>query len=327
MEKNSKENVIDKLRDDEYFNQLSRERFTHSLGRKILPISFNTSVKQNELLFWLMQSDLGVRLNRGKFGSKDGARVLVHHLSNMTLNPEIDRLVLNIFTHEDKTISDPLDLFVPNSKLWGRSIVQLGGGHDHVYHLLNLAFLNGVKKFYIINLDAHADMRKDKLLHSGTPFRLFYEQRKNEIKTYHLEQWGLNKFSQNVWDLELKGAEIHSLWMDQCSKKNIFDRIQKLQNLLKINFNHKDTMLLISLDTDVMNSSQVKAVSAVNAQGFYVHQLRTIISQIAKNLNQYHPNFGVYEYNPLFDDVQASSAKTIASLIYQWIAECHSKSS
>jgi formiminoglutamase len=184
------------------------------------------------------------------------------------------------------------------------NIIHIGGGHDHVYPLLlSLQNLKDFKQIFIINIDAHCDTRVDSKNHSGTPFRNFDENCK--MKTT-LIQFGIHRYANS----ELTLSEL----------KNIKQEVIYQGSPLEVNFDEYDnseTLILLSLDADGLDSSIMRAVSAVNSQGIKFTEVITIIDQIKKLKSK--NIFGIYEYNPNFDDLSNQGAKTLSHLIYKWL--------
>jgi formiminoglutamase len=309
---------------EDYFDQLLIQRAPYQIKSRFS--EWNQQSTCGEYLFWLMENDEGVQLNRGRRGSKDAGRVLLHHLGVMPL-AEKDSSKLSFSWHKSKDFPSKLEEFNVDKNLWSNKMIQLGGGHDHVFHFLRLAHLNGAEHFTIINIDAHADMRRDDVLHSGTPFRRFFEQYKKNLKSFHLEQWGLNPCSQRPADLSLEGATVEVLWQDSLTKIRVEERLRVLKKILLKNASSKKSFFLVSLDVDVLEASTMSAVSAVNSKGLSLKTLRTVLKKLQHSLNEFHPQLGVYEYNPLYDDISSSGAKILAGLLYDWIFLCHSKRS
>lgn len=303
---------------DDYFYQLASLR--NLLTVKSLIGEANVNIPEGDSLShgWNLvigQNDKGVELNRGRVGSKDAGRVLLHHLSLM-IKP-IDTKV-SLYPH----------LINPSFKelsplLWRENILHLGSGHDHAYQFLELALNNGIKNFIIINLDAHADMRKDSLLHSGTPFRFFYEQHKSKIQRYSLYQFGLNPYSQNREDLVLEGAEVKVLWQQELTISKVKECLSTIQKEI----NHQDTLFFVSVDADILAGNVMSAVSAVNPRGLAPELLIEILVYLKKEFKIFQPKLGLYEYNPLYDDISGKAAKLLATMLYDWIFSCHSNNS
>lgn len=229
---------MDKLKfNPEHFTQLAMDR---------LPLTIQSLINAQGLENWNLiigQNDHGVQLNRGRWGSQDAGRVILKQLCNMVKPPQTKATLLTSFLASSSSEI--------SKNLWNDKLIHLGCGHDHVYHLLNLGLQNSMKDFIVINFDAHADMRKDLTLHSGTPFRCFFEQHKKSIGSYHLTQIGLSKFYQNHADLNLTGAQVNILWEDELNLESVKKTLSQIKNIPC----SKKTMLIVSIDADVLQHS------------------------------------------------------------------------
>jgi len=296
--------MANELTNTDYFTQLAVQR-APTLVKSLFIESdvFNPDTDWN---FILGSSDQGVQYNRGRQGAKDAGRVILNHLANM----------IKPISHARKLCPHVVKQEI-SQNLWSPHLVHLGSGHDHVYELLKLALGKGIKKFLIFNLDAHADMRPDDLLHSGTPFRYFFTKHQKDIKNYHLAQWGIHRYYQSESDLDLKGAEVEVLWSHEIDTQSIEQSIKKIKLLVEP-YQKNETLVLVSLDADVLCGSNMPAVSAVNPRGFSVDFTSQIIKKIQQEFQCFQTVLGVYEYNPLYDDISARGAKTLATIVYDW---------
>jgi arginase family enzyme len=289
----------------EYFDQLVVQRNpTLFKSSVVLPEQFQAS---KDYKFLIAQNDQGVILNRGRQGAKDAGRVLWQHFTNFTKPQNFSAKLCPVFVDSEIEKNE-----------WCPHLIHLGSGHDHVFHLLKLGLDNNIKNFIILNFDAHADMRQDHLLHSGTPFRYFYNQHKNQIHHYEIVQIGLNPFQQNTRDLELPGAQVEILWSTACTQEKIQNSLQKIKKSSD-KFSKDETLILVSLDADVLNHSVMPAVSAVNPTGLPLILVSNLFKDIKKEFSNYQKALGIYEYNPLYDNVSGAGAKTLATLMYDWI--------
>jgi formiminoglutamase len=188
-----------------------------------------------------------------------------------------------------------------------KSIVHLGGGHDHVFPFLQALTASSNKhKLLIINIDAHTDTRMDPLFHSGTPFRQFASQ--TEIP-FELIQIGIKSFANppDNWKwMHPKGQQ------EFISYETIPELRQKL-DLLKT----ENTTVVLSLDADFLASSAMEAVSAVAYDGGEPSVVIALVDWY-KALSQTQKFFGIYEYNPIFDNLSQKGARLLAHLIYRF---------
>jgi len=80
--------------------------------------------------------------------------------------------------------------------------------------------------------------------------------------------------------------------------------------------NNINSSIFISLDVDVLESSAMSAVSAVNHNGMNISQLEFIMSMLKYHAPQ--AKLGIYEYNPLYEDLSNKGAKLIAHVLFNW---------
>jgi formiminoglutamase len=267
--------------------------------------NFNTMIMTSS-------TDIGVRLNNGRDGTRLGPKALCYHFLKM--NNHLDKIsglkIVEVASKsqeqenfESSQVAEAR-IISKNLESYYENLIHIGGGHDHVYPLLlSLQKLENYKKILIINIDAHCDTRVDSNNHSGTPFRNFDESC-NVDST--LIQVGIHKYANSEQTLSpLKKI-----------KQRVVLQGDKLELDLQ-DFNNEDSIVLLSLDSDGLDSSIMKAVSAVNSQGIQFKEVTDIMEQIKKL--KCKKVFGIYEYNPKFDDLSNQGAKTLSHLIYKWL--------
>ena len=81
----------------------------------------------------------------------------------------------------------------------------------------------------------------------------------------------------------------------------------------------KDTCYVFSLDADALDSGIMEGVSAVNHRGLPYDFVEDVLLYSIDQLKCQH--FGIFEYNPVFDNLSQKGARTIAALIYQIMDE------
>ena len=262
-----------------------------------------------QVQFLLSESDWGVVRNGGRMGARFGPRAILACLQKMAV-PE-KRTTFEVhsigqaqlektnFEHAQEKSSEAISALIQNSSPHHR--IQLGGGHDHIYPLLKGLEASGAKKILVLNLDAHCDTRPDPLAHSGTPFRQFAQETKGN---FTLIQWGILPYantSQTLHPLE-RGEMI------------ILEDWSSVESALSQHAS-EDTHVIISLDCDVMASSVMEAVSAVNHEGVSATAIQNIFHWTQSHLSG--ALYGIYEYNPVYDNLSQKGARALAALIYR----------
>jgi formiminoglutamase len=289
-------------------NQRKKESLANHIGEKT-----NNNEKPIAKIF-LSPTDQGVILNGGKNGARFSPRVIINHLKKMA-KPEENQLlfieteVVSDETLEIKHFQDSQFAAIEKIKLSLKSscpkkLIHLGGGHDHVYSFIK-ALSSIHQNIYILNIDAHADTRTDTHPHSGTPFR----QLSSELSNLKIHQYGIQKAANTISTLSGLNPNQFSWTFRDEIKNSISQNLKKFISSIK-----KEDCLVISLDCDGLD---MKAVSAANINGISFDHFNDLMNEL-KNLTD-HTYFGVYEYNPMFDDVNASEGKKIAGLIYLYL--------
>lgn len=273
-------------------------------------------------------SDLGVALNGGRVGAKWGPKALLHSFGQMIKPPHLSSPV-PVFEvapaatceedFEASQIQQADSIVAALESLQGHlhqsdgKILHLGGGHDHIYpYFLALQKWIDWQEVLIINIDAHLDTRNDNWSHSGTPFRQMAHQSNRPISIY---QWGIHSWSNpasNYQDLKGKAHQYDIVGVDEIEKN-----LDSLLQSIKVN---PHTQIILSLDADALCLSAMEAVSAPNAHGLSTGSVNKII-QWANHTNQLHGHYsimGIYEYNPLFDNLSQKGARVLGQMIHQF---------
>ncbi len=278
--------------------------------------SYFTKEKSNNL-FLLSPSDIGVIRNQGRRGARYAPEAIINCFKKMTIYKDKEKyfkeFVVSNYKLEEKNFDCGQELEIENItqaiKNGHKNIIHIGGGHDHIYCLLK-AIAKG-EPIHIINLDAHLDTRIDKKSHSGTPFRQFYK----EFKNMRLTQIGINHFS-NSYKNYTNINNMKVITMKQL-KEGSFN-FSKIENFLKEEVTiSKDDITILSLDCDGICSSIMEAVSAVSHYGIPPHTIIDIFNFYKKHSN--NSIVGIYEYNPIYDNLSQKGARFLAGIIYQVI--------
>lgn len=287
-------------------NQTLQERSKESL------ISFFHTTQFKDLVIALAESDRGVIANGGRSGSRWAAQAIVSQLKRMAAPKDCPDIYLESLCQQHTDFkkarefqSERLTSLLNQSKC----LLHLGGGHDHVYSLLKAC----KGPLLVINIDAHLDTRADAWSHSGNPFREFAQETKED---FHLFQIGIHPFANSLSTHQhLAQGKMHILSRKDCDKMGMVKAFwNKMLSVLK-----DETVLVFSLDADAITSESLKAVSAPNHNGL---SLQFLHEQIAFYKNLCHqraqkPIWGVYEFNPLYDDVSGTSARVLSGIIYE----------
>ena len=261
-------------------------------------------------LFLMSSSDWGVVRNGGRRGSRFAPQAILNVLNKMTAMPQDPSLYFQEVACRDGEREDFIQaqgdsarrIKKTRDQFGGNRTFHIGGGHDHIFPLL-MSFKEE-RAIHVINIDAHLDTRSEPLFHSGTPFRQFanlYQGR------FRLTQLGIQSFANHPSSYENLSADMVVFSSDELSSGELgLDK--------KISFD-RDELTLLSLDCDALAVESMEAVSAVNPVGLSLRCVRDIFDCYGK-LDQKEKIYGIYEYNPLFDNLSQKGAKILASLIY-----------
>jgi formiminoglutamase len=280
---------------------------------------------ETKSLFLLASNDEGVMRNKGRNGSRYAPEAILNNLKKM--NNHIDN-ALPAYVHEvfpnsedafeEKQNLSAKEIYNTIKEHMNKNIVHLGGGHDHAYPFLKALESNSkIKNILILNIDAHCDTRIDTIHHSGTPFRNFTDETKKNV---FLIQYGIHNYANSTSTLTpiKNGKENHYSVFKARENSKGFGKLDKsLFEHLPFKLG-EETFIYLSLDCDAIESSTMEAVSAVNHEGIPLSYLQLIINKV-KSLSG-PKAFGVYEYNPIYDNLSQKGSRALCSLIYNWLS-------
>ncbi len=274
------------------------------------------SPTEKEVFLALASTDGGVAANGGRVGARWAPAALMTLLRKFTLDERTPALSWNevaCAADEQQGLASAWtqQAIRLRAGLSGRGLVHIGGGHDHVFPLLQAV---GAKRpVVVINVDAHCDTRTDPAPHSGNPFRQFDAQAKFPLR---LHQLGVHPFANSATTLSaLPRGEMRLLWRDDCR-----DPAHVRAFLMRIEAETPaDALVVFSLDCDAL--AGVGAVSAPNHDGVPLEQVHEWIEWYAALCRRraQAPVWGVYEYNPLYDRLGSDDGRLIAGLIHRMI--------
>ncbi len=299
-------------------------------------MSWETNLKNRQTMNWsevlapynnqlhcllLSPCDRGVIRNGGKRGAKHGPQALLAPLKKMTASPSLQRsngVGFFSFDSGDTPLEEFSKLQQNQSRAFEnifkktnsfKKICHIGGGHDHIYSLV-AAYLRARQdeEVLILNIDAHLDTRTDDEVHSGTPFRQLTQEFSHRVQ---LCQVGIHNFANHPSNYEKVENMKVIPWTD---KGHYLEEISKELTL------HREKTLILSLDCDGLDGSYMSAVSAPNHRGLSQREFYQIF-EACQNFwkKSEKPSFyGLYEFNPLFDDLTTRAARFLAASIYQF---------
>lgn len=271
-------------------------------------------------------SDQGVIRNGGRRGTGLGPEAIISQLIKLQehLDGPIFYAELANRELEEKNFTQHQSMM---QKHWEQTlkrglcpIAHIGGGHDHI-----LPLLLGIENSFggrtaIINIDPHLDTRIDPLEHSGNPFRLFAEKTKRPSRLWQI---GTQAFANTTANYEgMEKLQMHITPFSTIAKeggwKDESHWWQELRTQIREYCVKEPTTLVISLDADSIEAAALEAVSAPGPMGFYLREIYRLISW-AKEVPATRTILGIYEYNPLYDNLSAKGARALAQLTYHFL--------
>ena len=272
-----------------------------------------------DILFLKFSSDTGTILNGGRRGSLFAPEAILSVVKKLACHnllkwsdielADIEAEKKN-FKASQISSADRIQKILA-SQIRTQNFVYLGGGHDHIYPVIK-ALNHFGNKMVIINLDAHLDTRTDQEPNSGTPFRQIANEFKGDLE---IVQLGIHDFANSISTMSnLKSAkEVVATYEDvRFGTKDFTETDTFLKRVIPF---QKDTTYVFSLDADVLDSGIMEGVSAVNHRGLPYDFVEDVLLYSIDELKCQH--FGIFEYNPVYDNLSQKGARALASLIYQ----------
>jgi len=293
--------------------------------RKVDTLANAVSDKDGDILILTSPSDIGVCRNGGRRGSCFAPNALMtvflkctlpaDHLSSI---PKLQITPVSSMAQEKASfgqgqIETRKNISHACKNFSGQTLLHLGGGHDHIFPFLSALEENfSYKRLVVINIDAHLDTRTDNFAHSGTPFRQFAETTQRDFALY---QVGIHPYSNG-------GANYTPLPTGTMVLLPQQDPLSSLQEKVRLD---ADDLYMLSLDCDALHASYMEAVSAVNHQGMDLTTLQSIFHWYKSITKKQTSLIGIYEYNPLYDNLSQKGARAIAATLYQYIFSAPAK--
>ncbi len=286
-------------------------------------INNKSDINSADIIFMKFSSDIGTIRNMGRRGSLFAPEAVLSVVKKLACH--------NLLKWSDVELADQseekenfsaaqknLSLKIKNiltTKDRAEKFIYLGGGHDYVFPTVK-AINHFSKKCVIINLDAHLDTRTDAEPNSGTPFRQLAHDFDGDLE---IVQLGIHDFANSISTMSNLGhaREVVATYEDvRYGTKDFTDTETFLKRVIPF---QKDTTYIFSLDADVMESGVMEGVSAVNHRGLPYDFIEDVLLYSIDELKCQH--FGIFEYNPVYDNLSQKGARTLASLIYQIMDE------
>ena len=272
-----------------------------------------------DILFLKFSSDTGTILNGGRRGSLFAPEAILTIVKKLAAHTLLKWSDVELSDQEEEKLGFKTSQISLTHRIQQKLLAQtrtqkfvyLGGGHDYIYPTLK-ALNHFTKKLVVINLDAHLDTRIDSEPNSGTPFRQIANDFEGEIEIIQL---GIHDFANSISTMSnlQNGKEVVATYEDvRFGTKDFTETDAFLKRIIPF---QKETMYVFSLDADALESGIMEGVSAVNHRGLPYDFVEDVLLYSIDELKCQH--FGIFEYNPVYDNLSQKGARTLASLIYQ----------
>ncbi|MFD8101655.1 formimidoylglutamase [Nocardia fluminea] len=269
-------------------------------------------------------SDEGVRRNKGRQGAADGPHALRRALSPMALPAPLHAFDAGTITVTDRRLEEGqrcLGTTVSALLDAGAFPVVFGGGHEVAYGsylgLANsVAASRGVAApstapsrskptVGILNLDAHFDLRADRVPSSGTPFRQILEA----DDTVRYAVIGISQPSNTaaLFDTAHRFG-VRYLLDDDCDPALVAAFVDEF--LAGIDLLH------LTIDLDVLPAAVAPGVSAPAAYGVALAIIQSVCDRVTASGKL--ALVDIAELNPVFD-IDHRTARTAARLVHRLV--------
>lgn len=243
-------------------------------------------------------TDEGVRRNGGRAGAASGPAELRRWLHRLSPDARDGTRFVSLLEHTadlgDVSLTGNLDAdqstlgeVVAGQLKLGRFIIILGGGHETSYgHFLGYAIAR--QRPSVLNWDAHADVRplRDRLAHSGSPFRQAIEHPTRTLRTYTVA--GLQPQSVAASHLEYVRRHGRALFRDEVTPTVMRELYAKLE-----------APGMVSFDMDAVDQAFAPGVSAPATGGFGVAPWLELAYEAGRHAAV--RSCDVVEFNPMLD--------------------------
>ncbi len=265
--------------------------------------------------------DEGVKRNNGRIGAKfapDKIREQFYKLSNFGIHKRIHDIGNTII---QKTLEETHDVhteIVSQILSDGKKIISLGGGNDLAYADGSaMAKVFGRENWIAINIDAHFDVRADKIRNSGTPYRQLLDENLLQPNYFYEIAFQAQANSPIYYEyLQDLGVKLVSL--DQIHSTH--DADEQLRNLVRQEFVHHSASIntFFGFDIDAIQSCDAPGTSAPSPIGLSSREFLTLVGYAANLVNTRIIEFT--EVNPNFD-VDDRTSKLVAIAMHKFCSE------
>lgn len=243
-------------------------------------------------------TDEGVRRNGGRAGAASAPAELRRWLHRLTPDARDTARFVSLLERTadlgDVSLTGNLDAdqsslgeVVAGQLKLGRFVIVLGGGHETSYgHFLGYAIAR--LKPSILNWDSHADVRplRDRLAHSGSPFRQAIEHPTGTLRSYTVA--GLQPQSVAGAHLEYVRKHGRAVFRDEVTPTLMRELYARLEG-----------PGMVSFDLDAVDQAHAPGVSGPSTGGFEVREWLEFAYEAGRHGGV--RSCDVVEFNPLLD--------------------------
>lgn len=255
--------------------------------------------------------DQGVARNNGRIGAAsapDAVRAQFYRLTNFGINIKIFDLGDTFVDKSLEEIHDLHTLIAEQILRDGKSLIVLGGGNDVSYaDGAAMAKVFGHNRWQAVNIDAHFDVRSNKIRNSGTPYRQLLDE-KLLISENFIEIGFQTQANSPIHFDYLKNLGVKMISLEE------FQKIQNLENEFAVRFAN-NCPVFWGFDADAVRSSDAPGVSASSPTGLTADEFINLAA-IAGNLDQ-SKIIEFTEVNPNFD-IDNRTAKLVSIAIHKF---------
>lgn len=269
------------------------------------------------------RTDEGVRRNRGRVGAADGPAALRRALAPMALHGPLAHGEVELHDLGDAaTVGEDLEAGQAAAaaltahgldRAGSRLTVVLGGGHETAWSSYRGLMDSGIapragRRWGVLNLDAHFDLREEPRPTSGTPFAQMAAAERAAGRDLHYAVLGIAEPS-NTGALVARARELGVRWWtdEQClaaGAEGITGFVEDFAAQLDV--------LYLTIDLDVLPAAVAPGVSAPAGFGVPLPLIAAAVRTAAGSGKL--ALLDVVELNPSLD-VDSRTARTAARLI------------